>query len=325
MARRGRDRTAPPPREPVRAAAPAPPAAVPPPGPGAALTRVALQLGATSVVHADVAAMLSHLCESVAEAAGVEGAALLLREPADPRDPGSRQVFGSGAVATRLGELQRRAGSGPGPAAERGDRTLVTPDLTRSGPPELAAAAADCGLTRSLSVPVPPAGVASGDAGHGPVGVLQLFDGGLPDGPLAPPASAAALPDGAGVAAPLTTPLWPVVATLAARLADLRALAAAESSVGHATTNSGTAANGSDTAARSAESSTPAATNGHAARVPAARPEDDPESTVRPEDDPESTVRIPAARDAPPEPGTGTGPGTPLVPAPRRARHRRED
>ncbi|MBN9789733.1 MULTISPECIES: hypothetical protein [unclassified Pseudonocardia] len=174
----------------------------PTPDPAPALVRVALQAGATSVAHADVAAMLSGICVALVPAARVGGAALLLREPADPRDPEARRVFGSDTAAVRLGELQRRADAGPGPAAERGDRTLTTPDLTRSGPPELAAAAADCGLVRSLSVPVPVAGRTAG--------ALQLFARGGPDDPLGER---------------LVVALAPVVTALAARLTDVRELA----------------------------------------------------------------------------------------------------
>ena len=62
------------------------------PDPGPALVRVALQAGATSVAHLDVAAMLSGICVALVPAARVAGAALLLHEPADPRDPEGRRV-----------------------------------------------------------------------------------------------------------------------------------------------------------------------------------------------------------------------------------------
>ncbi|ALE73946.1 hypothetical protein FRP1_14560 [Pseudonocardia sp. EC080625-04] len=175
------------------------------PDPAPALVRVALQAGSTSVAHVDVAAMLSGLCVALVPAAGVGGATLLLREPADPRDPEGRRVFGSDTAATRLGELQRRADAGPGPAAERGDRVLLTPDLTRSGPPELAAAAADCGLVRSLAVPVPIAGRTGG--------VLQLFARGGPKDRLTED---------------LADALRAVVTALAARIADVREIARLE-------------------------------------------------------------------------------------------------
>ncbi|MBP2369114.1 hypothetical protein [Pseudonocardia parietis] len=177
----------------------------PSPDPSPALVRVALQAGATSVAHVDVAAMLSGLCVALVPAAGVAGAALLLREPADPRDPEARRVFGSDTAATRLGDLQRNADAGPGPSAERGERVLLTPDLTRSGPPELAAAAADFGLVRSLTVPVPVAGRTAG--------VLQLLARGRPGDELT---------DRLAVA------LQPLVTAMAARIADVRELARLE-------------------------------------------------------------------------------------------------
>ncbi|MBC3191505.1 hypothetical protein H7X46_10570 [Pseudonocardia sp. C8] len=183
-----------------------------PSDPTAALVRVALQAGATPVAHVDVAALLSGICVALVPAAGVAGATLLLREPADPRDPEGRRVFGSDTAATRLGELQRRADAGPGPAAERGDRVLLTPDLTRSGPPELAAAAAGCGLVRSLTVPVPLAGR--------PAGALQLL--------------ARAGPGGDRLTEHLATGLRPVAAALAARIGDVRELARLEAEVARA-------------------------------------------------------------------------------------------
>ncbi|MEQ3552445.1 hypothetical protein WIS52_18380 [Pseudonocardia nematodicida] len=179
----------------------------PAPDPAPALVRVALQAGATSVAHVDVAAMLSGICVAVVPAAGVAGAVLMLREPADPRDPEARRVFGSDTAALRLGDLQRRADAGPGPAAERGERMLLTPDLTRSGPPELAAAAADCGLVRSMVVPVVIAGRTAG--------ALQVLARGLHGGA----AREETLTDD------LAAALAPVVTALAARLSDVREIA----------------------------------------------------------------------------------------------------
>ncbi|MDN5916297.1 MAG: hypothetical protein L0I76_14550 [Pseudonocardia sp.] len=171
--------------------------------PAGALIRIALQVGATSVAHIDVAAMLSGVCVALPPAAGVSGAVLMLTDPADPRDPDEQRVFTSDTAADRMARIQRRAGNGPLPAAVRGDRTLATPDLTRHGPPELAAAAADCGLVRSLVVPVPIAGRTAGG--------LQLL--GRADAVLDEQ---------------LATPLRPVVTMLAARLADIRELARLE-------------------------------------------------------------------------------------------------
>ncbi|MBW0106683.1 hypothetical protein [Pseudonocardia sp. KRD291] len=176
------------------------------PDPAGALIRIALQLGATSVAHVDVAAMLSGVCVALPPAAGVSGAVLMLNDPADPRDPDAQRIFTSDTAADRMALIQQRAGNGPIPAAVRGDRTLATPDLTRHGPPELAAAAADSGLVRSLVVPVP---IAARTAGG-----LQLLG------------RADAVPD-----EHLAALLRPVVTMLAARLADVRELARLESLV----------------------------------------------------------------------------------------------
>ena len=56
---------------------------------------------------------------------------------------------------------------GPVANALRTRRPMITPDLTRVGPPALAAAAADCGLTSSGAVPL--------CALDRAVGVLQLL------------------------------------------------------------------------------------------------------------------------------------------------------
>lgn len=172
------------------------------PDPSAAVLRIALQVGATPVAHVGIGALLAGVCSALPRAAGVAAAALVLTEPADPRDPEGRQVFASDDAAHRLGLIQHRAGRGPVPAAVRGDRPLVVPDLTVGGPPELAAAAADCGLVRSLVVPLSAAGRT--------VGGLQLLAG--PDTALDEQSAAG---------------LGPLVSALAARLADARELALA--------------------------------------------------------------------------------------------------
>lgn len=170
------------------------------PDPSTAVTRIALQVGATAVAHVDVGTMLAGVCAALPPAVGVAGAVLVLTEPADPRDPQAQQVFASDDAAGRLGLIQHRAGRGPVPAAVRGDRPLTVPDLTVSGPPELAAAAADCGLVRSLVVPVPVSGQ--------PAGGLQLLAG-----------ADTALDERTAAV------LWPLVSALSARLADARELA----------------------------------------------------------------------------------------------------
>lgn len=170
------------------------------PDPAAALVRIALQLGATSVAHVDVAAMLSGACVGLPPATGASGAVLMLTDPADPRDPDQQRLFCSDTAANRMALLQRRAGGGPLAAAIRGERSLVTRDLTWHGPPELVAAAAESGLVRSLVLPVPVDGRTAG--------ALQLL--GRADAVLDEQ---------------LATLLRPVVTVLAARLADVRELA----------------------------------------------------------------------------------------------------
>jgi hypothetical protein len=170
------------------------------PDPSAAVMRIALQVGATPVAHVDIGTMLSGICSALPPAAGVAAAVLVLDEPADPRDPEGQQVFASDDAANRLGLIQQRAGRGPVPAAVRGDRPLSVPDLTVSGPPELAAAAADCGLVRSLVVPLSESGR--------PVGGLQLLAG-----------ADATLDERSA------SMLSPLMGALAARLADARELA----------------------------------------------------------------------------------------------------
>ena len=170
------------------------------PDPSAAVMRIALQVGATPVAHVDIGTMLSGVCSALPPAVGVAAAVLVLTEPADPRDPEGQQVFGSDDAASRLGLIQQRAGRGPVPAAMRGDRARTVPDLTVSGPPELAAAAADCGLVRSLVVPLSVSGQ--------PAGGLQMLAGA--DATLDERTAA---------------DLWPLVAALSARLADARELA----------------------------------------------------------------------------------------------------
>ncbi|TCK24842.1 GAF domain-containing protein [Pseudonocardia endophytica] len=165
-----------------------------------AVMRIALQVGATPVAHVDIGTMLTGVCSALPPAVGVAAAVLVLTDPADPRDPEGQQVFASDDAANRLGLIQQRAGRGPVPAAVRGDRPLAVPDLTVSGPPELAAAAADCGLVRSLVVPLSESGQ--------PAGGLQLLAG-----------SDASLDERSA------SMLSPLMGALSARLADARELA----------------------------------------------------------------------------------------------------
>jgi hypothetical protein len=157
---------------------------------------LALQVGRTPAADLDLGAMLSGVCAGLPAALGVSGAVIVLAEPPDPV---SGAVFGSDEASARLGLLQHRAGSGPALGAVRSGRAMITPDLTRIGPPELAAAAADTGLVVSVAVPL-------ALDGH-PVGGLQLL--GQP---------------GVRMDSHLADELSPLVEALAARLADVREL-----------------------------------------------------------------------------------------------------
>lgn len=116
-----------------------------------ALIGLALQVGRTPAANLDVAAMLAGACMALPAALGVAGAVVVVTEPPDPLSSG---VFGSDAAARRLGERQHRADAGPLLDAARGGRVVVTADLTRTGPPEVAVVAAETGLTSSVAVPL---------------------------------------------------------------------------------------------------------------------------------------------------------------------------
>src|SRR4051812_21612067 len=126
-----------------------------------------LQVGRTAVAGADLGSLLSSVCTALPATLGVSGAAIVLVDPPDGRLSGVAGVSASDTAAARLGEMELRAGTGPVQGAVRSGRPMVTPDLTRIGPPELAAAAADTGLTCSVVFPL----VVDGE----PVGGLQLF------------------------------------------------------------------------------------------------------------------------------------------------------
>jgi hypothetical protein len=168
---------------------------------------LALQVGRTPAAELDLGAMLSGVCAGLPAALGVSGAVIVLAEPPDPV---SGAVFGSDEASARLGLLQHRAGSGPALGAARSGRAMVTPDLTRIGPPELAAAAADTGLVVSVAVPLALDGHA--------VGGLQLL--GHP---------------GVRMDSHLADELSPLVEALSARLADVRELSRCRAAVARST------------------------------------------------------------------------------------------
>ena len=164
----------------------------------AGLTPLVLQLGRTAAATMDVDAALSSVCTTVPEVLSAGGAAILLNSP--PADV--RALTASDRRAAWLGELQQNAEMGPLHAAMRTGRPMVTADLTRIGPPALAAAAAECGLISSLALSIEYNGER--------LGALQLLYG------TWRPAVAA---DG--------NALRPLLDVLAARLVDVRALTAA--------------------------------------------------------------------------------------------------
>src|SRR5689334_10253842 len=154
-----------------------------------------LQLGRARAAMMDVPAVLLSVCSALPGALGVSGAVLLLVDPAEGVCP----LSASDARARWFGEVQQRAGVGPLPGAVRSWRPTLTSDLTRIGHPAVAAAATEGGLSSSLVLPF--------DVDGDRLGVLQLL-------------GEASRPVAAGHAEALR----PLLDTLAARLADVRAL-----------------------------------------------------------------------------------------------------
>jgi hypothetical protein len=150
-----------------------------------------LQLGRTAAATMDVAAVLSSVCVMVPRLVGVAGAAIVMADPP--------ALTASDARAIWLAELQQNSEMGPLPGVLRTGRPMLTADLTRIGPPALAAAAAECGLVSSLALLIDHEGER--------VGALQLL------GEARRPVEAA---DGDA--------MRPLLDVLAARLVDVRAL-----------------------------------------------------------------------------------------------------
>jgi GAF domain-containing protein len=115
------------------------------------LMSLALHVGRMTAADLDLPAVLQQLCSALPISAGGAAAVIML---AEPPDVAPTLVVATDAQARWIGEAQRRAGSGPLPGVIRSGRPLLTPDLTRIGPPEVAAAAAESGLTSSLVVPL---------------------------------------------------------------------------------------------------------------------------------------------------------------------------
>jgi hypothetical protein len=207
----------------------------------AGLTPLVMQLGRARASVMDVPVLLGSLCSVLPAVVGVAGAVLLLADPPE----GARNLTASDARAGWIGEIQHRAGVGPLTDVMRTRRPVHTADLTRIGPPAVAAAAAECGLVSSLVVPVEVDGER--------VGVLQLL--GEAQRPVEP------------AHADIVRPLLDV---LAARLVDVRALqlAAAAKPAPPAPVNGSAAAARPAPAPREAEQAlVRTATNGHAVRA----------------------------------------------------------
>jgi hypothetical protein len=154
-----------------------------------------LQLGRARAAMMDVPAVLLSVCTALPGALGVGGALLLLVAPPE----GVRPLSASDARAQWFGEAQQRAGVGPLPGAVRTWRPTLTGEMTRIGYPSVAAAATESGLSSSLVLPF--------DVDGDRLGVLQVLGD-------------AARPVVVGHAEVLR----PLLDTLAARLADVRAL-----------------------------------------------------------------------------------------------------
>jgi hypothetical protein len=85
----------------------------------------------------------------------------------EPLDASGSVVFASDGRAGWIGDCQRRAGQGPLITTLRSGRPLLTPDMARIDPHEVAAAAAEYGFVSSMVVPLETVG--------GRLGGLQLF------------------------------------------------------------------------------------------------------------------------------------------------------
>jgi transcriptional regulator with GAF, ATPase, and Fis domain len=112
------------------------------------LVSLALHVGRLTASRLDLPALLGRLCTALPGALGVAGAVIMVTEPSEDEPV----VVASDAKAGWIGEAQRRGG--PLAGVIRSGRPMLTPDLTRLGPPELAAAAAESGLTSSMAIPL---------------------------------------------------------------------------------------------------------------------------------------------------------------------------
>lgn len=153
-----------------------------------ALTDLPLALARRPVAGLDPVRYLGAVADEIARALGVAGAVLVV--------PATGWVRGSDELATLVGEMQHRDGRGPLTTVLRTTRPMLTPDLTRIGPPALAALAADAGFGSAAAVAL--------HADGRVVAALQVIGG------PAPP-----------VEMRHVEALGPVVDVLGARIADL--------------------------------------------------------------------------------------------------------
>jgi GAF domain/Inovirus Coat protein B len=254
----------------------------------AGLTSLVTQLGRARASAMDVPAVLGSICSAIPGVLGVGGAVLLLVNPPD----GVPAITASDARALWLAETQQRTDLGPLAGALRTWRPMLTGDLTRIGPPAVAAAAVECGLGSSLVLPF--------DVDGDRVGVLQLL------GEVQRPVEAAH-----------AEVLRPLLDVLGARLADVRALR----KVGSTDPQPARPAEAASSQTRPASA---VSAQGHPADAPGpARPVVPP---ARSADSASSTGRIgppvPSASDQPPDkPVAAARSNRPLIPAPRGGRH----
>lgn len=122
---------------------------------------LAMRVGGMSALGMDVREVLASLCRALPRTVGAAGNVFVLVAVPDV------DVVASDPRAGWLGELQQRSRAGPIYHALRAGKPMITPDLTRVGPPEVAAAAAETGLVASVVMPLM--------AGRKRLGCLQLL------------------------------------------------------------------------------------------------------------------------------------------------------
>ena len=159
-----------------------------------AILDLALRTASTPAVGLDLDKHLTETCSTLVRTLRVTAAVVVVLEPAG--------AHGSDGAAVLIGQSQLGASVGPVANALRSGRPMLTPDLLRVGPPALAAAASDCGLVTSGVLPL--------CALSRPVGAIQLLGA-----------------RGWSIESGHLDRLAPLADVLAAKLADVAALARA--------------------------------------------------------------------------------------------------